>query len=63
MSEGARVAVSKGAIGKEAKHGGLTLGVEYAWWSVPQPEREALLHNSELATTRGQVCSGASCHV
>ena len=28
MSEGARVGVIRGAIGKEVKHGGLTLGVE-----------------------------------
>ena len=28
MSEGAKVAVGRGAIGKEVKHGGLTLGVE-----------------------------------
>ena len=27
MSEGAKVAVGRGAIGKEVKHGGLTLGV------------------------------------
>ena len=28
MSEGAKVAVGKGAIGKDVKHGGLILGVE-----------------------------------
>ena len=28
MSEGAKVAVGRGAIGKEVKHGGLTVGVE-----------------------------------
>ena len=28
MSEGAKVAVGRGAIGKEVKHGGLIAGVE-----------------------------------
>ena len=28
MSEGAKVTVGRGAIGKEVKHGGLALGVE-----------------------------------
>ena len=30
MSEGAKVAVGRGAIGKEVKHGGLIAGVEKA---------------------------------
>ena len=62
MSEGATVAVGRGTNDKEVKHGGLTLGVEYAEERAAA-EREALLQNSELATTRRQVCSGASCHV
>ena len=37
MSEGAKVAVGRGAIGKEVKHGGLTLGVEERGAAVREP--------------------------